>query len=155
MGELSSGPDPELPVDMAKVVLHGRRTYEHLGGDVLIGSGQREMGFPPVFWKSHVVNGGPYKWVAENNTVAEIDQSLVLDVLRRLFRDPKPVSGTPDDPGVSCWVRCRHQQKPPAGQREFGQPSTVALLDRTGQGDRYRQPNPACKLRGCQTSWQL
>ena len=38
MGELSSGPDPELAVHMAKVVLHGRRTDEHLGGDVLVGS---------------------------------------------------------------------------------------------------------------------
>ena len=38
MGELSSGPDPELAVHVAKVVLHGRRTDEHLGGDVLVGS---------------------------------------------------------------------------------------------------------------------
>src|SRR5579862_2943951 len=95
--------------------------------------GQGSMRVPPLPRSCRVIDGRTNQGMMEHHSVAELNESVILECVRRCFGDTKAISRPPDDPRVARRVSCYKDQQPAGVWGEPRKPPTVALLDLTGQ----------------------
>ena len=99
-------------------------------------SGERQVGCTPIVLRRSRVRRGSHEWVVKTHRRTDLEQLRVAGRGRRVRSDVQRPRRAPEEACIPCRIRGSQQHQLPCRSRKRVDPSSIVLLDLTGDGCR-------------------